>query len=318
MALSHGTTIGPYTITGTLGAGGMGEVYRARDPRLSRDVALKVLPVSVAHDPERMARFQREAQVLAALKHPNIASIYGLEEIAVEGRATPALVLELVEGETLAERIGRGRLPVDDALVLAKEIALAVQAAHEQGVIHRDLKPANIKIQPDGVVKVLDFGLAKLTAAGPASAVAETPGAAPLAALSQSPTLTSPVMMTAVGMLLGTAAYMAPEQAKGRAADKRSDVWAFGCVLFEMLTGRRAFEGDDVNDMLASVLKGEPDWSLLPASLPPAVGALLRGCLRKDPRDRIADLAAARFVLDQPALALTPAAVPVAAPRTLG
>ena len=215
MPLAPGTQIGPYEVTGALGAGGMGEVYRAHDSRLKRDVALKLLPESFATDPERLARFQWEAEVLASLNHPHIAGILGLEE--TDG--TKALVLELVEGETLADRIARGPIPVDEALPLAKQIAEALEAAHEHGVIHRDLKPANIKITPEGVVKVLDFGLAKLAEA-PAGEV--SPG------MSQSPTITSPAAMTGVGTLLGTAAYMSPEQAKGRPADKRSDVWAFG------------------------------------------------------------------------------------------
>ena len=226
MTLMAGKCIGPYEITGTLGAGGLGEVYRARDPRLGRDVALKVLPELFAADADRLARFQREAQVLAALKHPNIGAIYGLEEGVGEGRAhLRALVLELVEGDTLADRIARGALPVDEALPIAKQIAEALEAAHEQGVIHRDLKPSNIKITPDGLVKVLDFGLAKLT-----ESAGSGQQAAGSAHQSLSPTITSPAA-TALGVILGTAAYMAPEQAKGRPADKRSDVWAFGCVL---------------------------------------------------------------------------------------
>src|SRR5499426_1384319 len=222
MSLTPGTRLGPYEITATLGAGGMGEVYRARDTRLKRDVALKILPESFATDPERLARFQREAEVLASLNHPNIAAIHGLEE----SNGTRALVMELVEGETLADRISRGPIPIDEALPIATQIAEALEAAHEQGIIHRDLKPANIKRRPDATVKVLDFGLAKaLDPVGVASAN-----------VSQSPTITSPAM-SQVGMILGTAAYMSPEQAKGRPADKRSDVWAFGCVLYEMLTG---------------------------------------------------------------------------------
>ena len=296
MALTAGTRIGPYEVVAPLGAGGMGEVYRARDARLNRDVAIKVLPEAFALDPERLARFRREAQVLAALNHPHIAAIHGLEEAG----GVQALVLELVEGPTLADRIAQGPLPLDEALPIAKQIADALEAAHEQGIIHRDLKPANIKITPDGVVKVLDFGLAKLTTTedvgrGPRSGPA---GAADL--LSQSPTITSPAMRTGAGMILGTAAYMAPEQAKGRPADKRSDVWAFGCVLYEMLTGRRAFEGDDVSDTMAAVLRAEPDWSALPAGTPPLVVRLLRGCLQKDRRKRVSDIAVARFELDAP------------------
>src|SRR3979490_2898709 len=210
----------------------MGEVYRARDTKLGRDVALKVIPDTFALDPDRLARFKREAQVLASLNHPHIAAIYGFEDSG----ETHALVLELVEGETLADRIARGAIPLDQALPIARQICEAIEAAHEQGIIHRDLKPANIKITPDGVVKVLDFGLAKLT----------DPAHTPASDLSLSPTITSPAMMTGVGMLLGTAEYMAPAQAKGKAADKRSDIWAFGCVLYEMLTGKRTFDGEDV------------------------------------------------------------------------
>src|SRR5436305_13000718 len=241
----------------------MGEVYRATDNNLKRSVAIKVLPASVASDADRLARFQREAEVLAALNHPNIAAIYGLEK-------TPdftALVMELVEGEDLSQRIARAAIPLDEALPIAKQIAEALEAAHEQGIVHRDLKPANIKVRADGAVKVLDFGLAK----------AMEPAAGSSSNMSMSPTLTTPAMMTGVGMILGTAAYMSPEQAKGRVADKRSDAWGFGCVVYEMLTGRRVFEGEDVSDTLASVLMGEPDWTALPANLPEPVRALIRG-----------------------------------------
>ncbi|MBI4886566.1 MAG: serine/threonine-protein kinase [Acidobacteria bacterium] len=302
MALSIGTRIGPYEITGTLGAGGMGEVYRGRDARLARDVALKVLPATFADDPERLARFQREAQVLAALTHPNIGAIYGLEEqsdvVSGSSRTTRALVLELVDGDTLADRIARGAIPVDEALGIARQIAEALEAAHEQGIVHRDLKPANIKVSAEGVVKVLDFGLAKLT--GPAEAGHYVPGLA-RADATASPTITTPAMMTGVGVILGTAAYMAPEQAKGRPADKRSDIWAFGCVLYEMLTAKRAFEGEDVSDTLAAVLRAEPDWSALPQTVPASVRALLEGCLTKDRRQRIADVSTPLFVMRQPA-----------------
>ena len=228
MPIGPGTRLGPYEIVSAIGAGGMGEVYRARDTRLQRDVAIKVLPDLFAADPERLARFEREAQVLASLNHPHIAAIYGLED-----GAASALVMELVEGETLADRIARGPIPLDEALPIARQIAEALEAAHEQGIIHRDLKPANIKVTPDGTVKVLDFGLAKLTeSAGSGQRVAGG------ADLSMSPTITSPAMMTGIGDLLGTAAYMSPEQAKGSPADKRSDIWAFGCVLYEMLDGQ--------------------------------------------------------------------------------
>src|SRR5262250_1713298 len=235
MALSAGFRVGLYEVQSALGAGGMGEVYRAKDTKLGRDVALKILPASFTNDPERVARFRREAQVLASLNHPHIAQIYGLEE----ANGTHFLVLELVDGESLDNRIARGRIPVDEALGIAKQIAEALEAAHEKGIIHRDLKPANIALTNDGQVKVLDFGLAKAVEATSGSVDAMN-----------SPTITSPVMMTGVGVILGTAAYMAPEQAKGRAADKRSDIWAFGCVLFEMLTGKRPFDGEDVTDVL--------------------------------------------------------------------
>src|SRR5947208_2290747 len=253
----------------------MGEVYRARDARLNRDVAIKVLLPSVADDPERLARFSREAQTLAALNHPNIAHIHGLEESS----GVRALVMELVEGEDLAQRIARGAIPLDEALPIAKQIAEALEAAHEQGIIHRDLKPANIKLRPDGRVKVLDFGLAKLTAPDPSpssggSKISE--GHTP----SFVPTMNSPAV-TAFGVMLGTAAYMSPEQAKGRAADRRSDVWAFGCVLFEMLTGTRPFAADDVSGTVAAILERQPAWDRMPATTTPIVRRLLRRCLQK-------------------------------------
>ena len=257
MALPVGTRLGVYEIVAPLGAGGMGEVYRARDGTLNRDVALKVLPEPFALDTDRLARFRREAQVLAALNHPNIAAIYGFEE----STSVHALVLELVEGPTLADRIAQGPMPVDEALPIARQIAEALEAAHEQGIIHRDLKPANIKLRPDGTVKVLDFGLAK--------ALAPEQGGAAAAHLSQSPTITSPAMMTGVGMILGTAAYMSPEQARGKPVDKRADIWAFGCVLYEMLTGRRAFDADDVSLTMARVLEREVDFDLLPVRCRP-------------------------------------------------
>ncbi len=295
MPLPPGAHVGPYEIVSPLGAGGMGEVYRARDHRLQRDVAIKVLPEHLAADRDRLARLEREAQMLAALNHPHIAQIYGLEQSA----GARALVLELVEGETLAERIAHGPIALDEAVSIAKQIAQALEAAHEQGIVHRDLKPANVKITPAGVVKVLDFGLAKL--ADPASG----PGSS--SSMSLSPTLTSPAFaqsggeagVTGVGAILGTAAYLAPEQARGRAADKRGDVWAFGCVLYEMLTGRRAFQGEDVTDTLASILKSPPDWSALPPDLPPAIRLLLQRCLEKDRAARVGDIAVARFALDE-------------------
>jgi eukaryotic-like serine/threonine-protein kinase len=264
----------------------MGEVYQATDTQLKRQVAIKVLPDAVAADGERLARFQREAEVLASLNHPNIASIHGLEK----SDGTTALVLELVEGPTLADRIANGPVPLDEALPIAKQITAALEAAHEQGIVHRDLKPSNIKVRPDGTVKVLDFGLAK----------ALEPTGAMSSSHSMSPTITTPAM-TQMGMILGTAAYMSPEQAKGRPADKRSDVWAFGCVLFEMLTGRRSFDGEDTSDTLASVLKSEPDWTALPTDVSPAIRTLLRRCLAKDRRQRIADMSVASFVLTESA-----------------
>jgi serine/threonine-protein kinase len=284
MSLASGTHVGPYEILTLLGEGGMGEVYKARDTRLGRAVALKTLPEAVTHDADRLARFRREAHVLAALNHPHIAGIYGLEET----NSQRFLVLELVDGETLASRIQRGPLPLVEALAIARQVAEALEAAHEKGIIHRDLKPANIALTAEDNVKVLDFGLAK--AADPAVISDSIPAL-------NSPTITSPAMMTGLGMIIGTAAYMSPEQTRGRGVDKRSDVWAFGCVLFEMLTGKRAFAGDDVSDTLAAVLKSEPDWQALPGSLPPAIRSLLEGCLEKNPRERISDLSTALYVL---------------------
>jgi Tol biopolymer transport system component len=294
LALTTGTRLGAYEIVSPIGVGGMGEVYRARDTKLGRDVALKILPELFASDPDRLARFKREAQVLASLNHPNIAAIYGLEESA----GIHALVLELVEGPTVADRVAQGAIAIDEALPIARQIAEALEAAHEQGIIHRDLKPANIKVRSDGTVKVLDFGLAKMLEAG------ETPGAGhtgPGGALTNSPTITTPVMMTGVGMILGTAAYMSPEQAKGRPADKRSDIWAFGCVLYEMLTGTRTFHGEDVTDVLGAVLRLDPNWSAFPPAVPPAVRVLIERCLKKDRRLRVADVSTALFVLDEAA-----------------
>jgi Tol biopolymer transport system component len=288
MPLTPGTQLGSYEIVGLLGAGGMGEVYRARDTRLSRDVAVKTLPDSVTRDPERLARFRREAQVLAALNHQHIAGIYGLEE----ANSHRFLVLELVDGETLAARIERGPLPVEEAIPIAKEIAEALESAHERGIVHRDLKPANIALTSADRVKVLDFGLAK---------AADVSGSIDSISALNLPTITSPAMLTQVGMILGTAAYMSPEQSRGRAADKRSDVWAFGCVLFEMLTGRRAFDGDDVSETLAAVLKSDPSWDALPPSLPAPIRTLLKGCLEKNPRERISDMSTVLFVLKQDA-----------------
>ncbi|HET9359597.1 MAG TPA: serine/threonine-protein kinase, partial [Vicinamibacterales bacterium] len=250
----------------------MGDVYQATDSKLDRTVALKFLPQAFAGDPDRSARFAREAKALAALNHPNIAAIHGLDD--GEG-GERFLVMEFVPGSTLADRIGRTPLPLDEALGIARQIAEALEAAHDKGVVHRDLKPANVKITPEGQVKVLDFGLAKL-----AGGDAEETGRA----LSNSPTLSAP--MTRAGVVLGTAAYMSPEQAKGRSVDRRADLFAFGCVLYEMLAGRPAFEGESAADILSCVLQREPDWTRLPSSVPPAVRQLLRLCLEKDPRKR--------------------------------
>ena len=304
-----GTTIGPYEIRSALGAGGMGEVYRARDSKLGRDVALKVLPRAVALDPERVARFRREAQVLASLNHSNIGAIHGLEELD----GVPVLVLELVEGPTLADRLVDGLIPADEAFAIARQIAEALEAAHEHGIVHRDLKPANIKLRPDGVVKVLDFGLAKALD-GPAEAghYANDPGrhANDRSVRLQpdrtaSPTITSPAM-TRVGVILGTASYMSPEQARGLVVDRSADIWAWGSVLFEMLAGRRAFDGADTTEVIAAVVRAEPEWSRLPHETPASVRRLLRRCLEKDPRRRLADIRDARFALED--LATEPAA----------
>ena len=304
MPLPAGARIGPYEVIGVIGAGGMGEVYRARDGKLQRDVALKILPDAFAADPDRLARFEREARTLASLNHPHIAQIHGFEQ----SDGTSALVMELVDGEDLAERLGRGAIPFDEALPLAQQIAEGLEAAHDQGIVHRDLKPANVKVRPDGTVKILDFGLAKLTAAG------STDHASRASALSLSPTITSPAGLTAAGMLLGTAAYMSPEQVKGREADRRSDVWAFGCVLYEMLTARRAFDGEDVSDTLAIVLRGDPDWSSLSATLPPSIATLIRRCLERDPRRRIASMSTVRYLLSEPSAIAVPADARPASP----
>ncbi len=302
MNISAGARLGPYEVLAVLGAGGMGEVYRARDSKLNRDVAIKVLPSQYGNDPERVARFHREAQVLAALNHPNIAHIHGFDNLS----GTHALVMELVPGPTLAEQIEQGPIPVAEALTIARQIAEALQAAHEQNIIHRDLKPANIKVREDGTVKVLDFGIAKL-AADPA-ADSDT--------LGHAATVTTPAV-TLAGVMLGTAAYMSPEQTKGRPADRRSDVWAFGAVLFEMLTARRAFEGEDITETLANVLRSEPDWTRLPADVPPHITRLVRQCLAKDRRQRLADIAVALFVLNDSAgsAPLGPTAGPPVAAR---
>jgi len=296
--LTPGTQVGPYEVLALLGVGGMGEVYRARDSRLKRDVAIKVLPAEFAQDPDRLARFQREAELLATLNHPNIAAVYGLE--TADGLT--GLVLELVEGDTLADVLARGPLALREALPIALQIAQGLEGAHEQGIIHRDLKPANIKVRENGTVKLLDFGLAKALNAESASAHV----------LDHSPTITSPVAMTRQGVILGTAAYMSPEQARGRVVDKRADIWAFGAVVYEMLTGRRVFQGDTVSDTLAAVLRSEPDWAALPPTTPFLIKRLLRHCLDKDHRQRLGDIRDARIemaeALTVPALESAPAA----------
>ena len=290
MSIVSGSRLGPYDVGPQIGVGGMGEVYRATDTNLKRAVALKVLPASVAADAERLARFQREAEVLASLNHPNIAAIYGLER----SESITALVMELVDGPTLADRIANGAMSVAEARPIGIQIAQALEAAHGQGIVHRDLKPANIKVRPDGTVKVLDFGLAK--AMDPASsgraaqAVTTTP--------SMMPTITSPALVTSAGMILGTAAYMSPEQARGLPVDKRADVWALGAVLYEMLTGARAFAGDTVSDVVASVLAREPDWTRLPPSLPPALRVFIQRCLHKEPKQRVNDAGDVRLALE--------------------
>ena len=280
--LTAGTKLGPYEILAPLGAGGMGEVYRASDTKLKREVALKVLPEAFARDAGRMARFEREAQVLASLSHPNIAPIFGLED---SGK-TRALVMELVEGPTLANRIAQGPIPLDEALPIAKQIAEALEYAHEKGIIHRDLKPANVKVTKEGAVKVLDFGLAKALE-----------GDSVGADISNSPTIS--MAATQAGIILGTAAYMSPEQARGKRVDRRADIWAFGCVLYEMLTGQHAFTGETTSDTLAAVIRAEPDWTALPRNAPPRIRELLRRCLLKDPKHRLQAIGEARIALEE-------------------
>jgi len=280
MALTCGTRLGPYEILAPLGAGGMGEVYEARDTKLGRNVAIKVLPEAFAHDAERLSRFQREARMLAALNHPNIATIFGLEQCG----DVHYLVMELVPGLTLAERLTIGTFGIEEALKISGQIAEGLEAAHQQRVIHRDLKPGNVKMTPEGRVKVLDFGLAK------AFEVAEPD-------LPKAPTLTS--MGTEEGRVLGTPTYMSPEQARGKPVDKRTDIWAFGCVLYELLSGRRAFQADTVSDTLVKVLEREPDWKALPAATPARVRDLLQRCLEKDVNRRLRDIGDGRIeVLD--------------------
>jgi eukaryotic-like serine/threonine-protein kinase len=309
MALAPGTRIGVFEVTGALGAGGMGEVYRARDTRLDREVAIKVLPASFASDPDRLMRFEREAKTLATLNHPHIAQIYGLEQSG----DTSALVMELVAGEDLTARIARGPIQLDEALPIARQIADALEAAHEAGIIHRDLKPANIKLRADGTVKVLDFGLAKALDAR-AIGAAGAAGDGVTGVLANSPTITSPAV-TAHGSILGTAAYMSPEQAKGRPVDRRADIWAFGCVLFEMLTGRTLFAAETVTETLARVIEREPDLSALPAATPPAVRTLLARCLERDTRQRLRDIGEARVALQRPLTAVSPPETGASGPR---
>jgi eukaryotic-like serine/threonine-protein kinase len=286
MAIHPGTRLGVYEVVARIGTGGMGEVFRARDRQLNRDVAVKLLHADVANHPERLDRFSREANLLAALSHPNIAHVYGFEAAPVDG-GSGVLIMELVEGKTLAERVLAGPLPLDEAVPIARQMAEALEFAHERGIIHRDLKPANIKIRPDGLVKVLDFGLAKaldVREGGPSDVM-------------NSPTL---LPGTEFGVILGTASYMAPEQARGRPVDRRADIWAFGAVLFEMLSGRRVFEGSSSSEILAAVLKEDPPWSILPPDVPQAIVSLIRRCLERDPRQRLRDIGEARVALEQP------------------
>ncbi len=297
MALSSGSRIGPYEISSLIGAGGMGEVFRAIDVHLGRVAAIKVLPQSFAGDAERLARFEREAQTLASLNHPNIAQVFGFEKGEGHFRA---LAMEFVEGPTLADRIGGAPVPLDEAIPIAIQIADGLESAHEHGIVHRDLKPQNIKVRPDGTVKILDFGLAKSLGSSDSS----SPGA--------NPTITTPAM-TLAGVVLGTASYMSPEQAKGRVVDRRADIWAFGCVLFELLTGKRAFDGSDVSEAIVSILRDEPAWSALPANTPPHLRSLVQRCLQKDLRKRLPHIGVARLELTEPS---SPALATSAAPRS--
>jgi len=288
MSLTKGTRLGPYEIVSPIGAGGMGGVFRGRDTKLGRDAAIKVLPQAFAQDQERVARFKREAQILASLNHPNIAGIFGLEEDEATG--TVALAMEFVEGDDLAQRLKAGAIPIDEAITIARQIAQALEEAHERGIVHRDLKPANVKVTPDGKVKVLDFGLAR--------AIEADSGLASSESLAHSPTMTR--QSTEAGIILGTAAYMSPEQARGKKVDKRSDIWAFGVVLYEMLSGRRLFTGETSSDILAAVLTRDPDWGTLPAATPGRVRELLRRCLDRNPKQRLHDIADARLDLEAP------------------
>ena len=279
-----GKTLAHYEITGLLGKGGMGEVFRALDTKLGREVAIKILPPEVAKDPERAARFEREARTLASLQHPNVASIYGF----AEDGGVPFLAMELVEGEDLAQRLARGPLPLEDALRIAREIAVGLEAAHDKQIVHRDLKPANIKVDPAGAVKILDFGLARAFSGDPSES----------SEMLNSPTITA--AMTRVGVILGTAAYMSPEQAKGKQVDRRADIWSFGAILHEMLTGQQLFIGETVSETMAEVMKGEITFKTLPSGTPARVRALLKRCLDRDPQSRLRDIGEARIALDGP------------------
>ncbi len=310
MALTPGTRLGVYEITAPLGAGGMGQVWRATDTTLGRQVAIKILPDAFAADPDRLARFEREAKTLAALNHPHIAAIHGFEKSS----GVQALVMELVEGEDLSQRIARGAIPLDEALPMARQIAEALEAAHEQGIIHRDLKPANIKVRADGTVKVLDFGLAKATdqGVGIGDPFDFAQGRQGSGGAATSPTITTPGM-TQAGMILGTAAYMSPEQARGKTVDKRADIWAFGAVFYEMLTGARAFPGENLTDTLAAVVRAEPNWSVMPADVSPTLLAFLKRSLQKDPKQRVSDIHDMRLAMEgafDTAAAQAPAASP--------
>ena len=295
--LQSGAKLGPYTIVGRIGVGGMGEVYRAHDAKLTRDVAIKIVPPGFTDDPDRLARVQREARILASLSHPNIAGIHGLDDFG----GAPALIMELVDGPTLADRLRQGPVPWEDALGIAEQMAEALEYAHERGIIHRDLKPANVKVANNGTVKILDFGLAKALETGTAA--------------DQADASTIGVPATEAGVVLGTPSYMSPEQAAGKAVDRRADVWAFGCVLYEMLSGVRAFRGETVTDTLAAVMRGEPDWSRLPATTPPDIQALLRRCLKKDPRQRLQAIGDARVAIEEVQTGTTPAAAQVSGNR---
>jgi len=294
MSITPGARIGVYEVTSQIGKGGMGVVYRARDTKLLRDVALKVLPEDLAADPDRLARLEREAQVLASLNHPNIAQIYGLEQIGAAG----CIVMELVEGETVADRLKSGPMPLDEVLGVAKQIAEALAAAHERGIVHRDLKPANIKLTPNGMVKVLDFGLAKILA--------------PKTTDSDPSMLPTKMSGSVMGMIVGTAAYMSPEQARGKEVDPRTDIWAFGCVLFEMLSGHLTFEAETVTDMFARIVTGQPDFNLLPASTPQSMRLLLQTTLEKNAAQRLQHIGDVRLFLDSKFLSAA-AEQPVAA-----